>query len=84
MARRRARTIAATARGPRRPTFPPHLQTTPEAWRALKRQEWREVQAAFARFCYGCAFVPGHAEVWKMGQLVEQIEGLLQGDWVAW
>lgn len=77
--------VVARATGRRPSVFPPHLQSTPEEWRALKRQEWREVQAALQRFTYGCAFVPGSAELYKLAQLAGQIEDMLMAEgWVAW
>jgi hypothetical protein len=72
------------ARGPRPPRFPAHLAMSPDEWRALKRQEWKEVESAFRRFQYGSAYVPGQAELWKLGALVSQMSVLLEGEWVAW
>ena len=71
-----------TSRGPS--VFPAHLQSTPEAWRALKRQEWLEVTQALDRFRYGSAFAPAQQQLWTLGLLAEQISEALGGDWVAW
>lgn len=73
------------ATGPRRSEFPKHLQTTPDEWRATKRQEWREVHQALQRFHYGAAYVPCQAQLWKLSRLVEQVtEELERTDWKAW
>jgi hypothetical protein len=73
------------AKGAKPRVFPAHLATTPEDWRALKQQEWREVLAALQRYQYGSAYVPAQAELWKLHQLVEAITKQIEPpDWVAW
>ena len=75
----------ATATGARRREFPAHLASTPDEWRALKRQEWREVMSAFQRFQYGAAYVPEQAPLYKVWRILQQItEAMEQPDWVAW
>lgn len=75
----------ARATGRRPSVFPAHLHSTPEEWRAVKRQEWREVQAALARFMYGAAYAPAWAELHKLTVLANQIEDMVMAEgWVAW
>lgn len=82
---RRPSKLTTEARGRRRPAFPAHLQSTPEEWRALKRQEWREVMAALERFDFGSAYVPMSAERYKLRQLAWQIQDAVMAEgWVAW
>jgi len=72
-----------TAAKPRK--FPVHLAATPEEWRALKRQQWREVMAAIERYQWGAGYTPGQTELWHLGRLANQItEQLEPADWIAW
>ena len=73
------------AKGRKRCVFPPHLQSTPEAWRDLKRQEWREVMAALERFRYGSAFTPEANAQYRLWRLSQQIADAVNAKgWVAW
>ena len=70
----------------RRPTvFPAHLGTTPQAWRAVKRQEWLEVIQALDRFMYGSAYVPARGALYTLSKEAERItKAMEQANWVAW
>lgn len=81
---RRATTSTARATARRRSVFPPHLSSSPDEWRALKRQEWLSVAHALDRFRYGAAYVPAGRQVWEISQLADQITEAMQGDWIAW
>jgi len=77
--------LVAKAAGPRRREFPAHLQSTPKKWRALKRQEWREVMAAFRQFQYGAAYVPAGPMLYKITRLLQEMEEEMnRKDWIAW
>lgn len=73
-----------SARGRRPSVFPAHLHTTSDAWRDLKRQEWREVMAALERYNYGSAYTPEQAALYQVQKLSLQVEEALSMNWVAW
>jgi hypothetical protein len=82
---KRLTTAKKKALGRKRSVFPAHLQTTPQEWRALKRQEWRDTMHALGIYEYGCAYTPASRQLWQLRKLVTQIsEELERDDWVAW
>ena len=85
-AKRAAMKALRLGTGARPHIFPPHLGVkTPEEWRALKRQEWREVMHALQRYQYGAAYTPAGTTLYKAASLLQQIEEAVNADgWIAW
>ena len=79
----RSKVARAVVRKPS--TFPRHLSSTPEEWRALKRTEWRAVMHALDRYGYGSAYVPGGSELYFLQKAARRIsEAIEAADWIAW
>jgi hypothetical protein len=66
--------------------FPADLaRSTPEEWRELKRQEWREVMLALETYEFGSGFTPAQAALDRLLLLARQIDqAVTAADWVAW